>query len=205
VHRCLTCEAAKPKTRHSRLADRTVDLKHLIWIRKQSSLLGRPSCRRLPVHHVRAGTGGGAALPDLGTDSHTKCKQLDSVASGLVFRGCLGNSRALPCWIADRTSRRDIWPALPYSSSMDISFDPAKDAANVQERGILLAFGAVILARVVGELEDTRKDYGEVRQRAFAEVEGKWFQCVYTLRGDVRHIITVHRIDEKRVKRWLNR
>ncbi len=30
--------------------------------------------------------------------------------------------------------------------------------------------------------------------RAFAEM----FQCVYTLRGDVRHIITVHRIDAKR-------
>jgi uncharacterized DUF497 family protein len=88
---------------------------------------------------------------------------------------------------------------------MEISFDPAKNAANVQERGIPLTFGAIILARAVGELEDTRQNYGEVRRRAFAEVEGKWFQCVYTRRGDVRHIITVHRIDEKKVKRWLNR
>jgi uncharacterized DUF497 family protein len=94
---------------------------------------------------------------------------------------------------------------LPYNLSMEISFDPARDAANIQERGIPPAFGAVILARAVGELEDTRQDYGEIRQRAFAEVEGKWFQRVYTLRGEVRHIITVHRIDEKRVKRWLNR
>jgi uncharacterized DUF497 family protein len=88
---------------------------------------------------------------------------------------------------------------------VEISFDPVKDAANIQARGIPLAFGAVILARAVGELEDTRQDYGEVRQRAFAAVEGKWFQCVNTRRGDVRHIITGHRIDEKRVKRWLNR
>jgi uncharacterized protein len=83
---------------------------------------------------------------------------------------------------------------------MEISFDPAKDAANIQERGIPLAFGTVILARAVSELTDTRQDYGEVRQRASA-VEGKWFQCVDTLRGDVRHIITMHRIGEKRVKR----
>jgi uncharacterized protein len=88
---------------------------------------------------------------------------------------------------------------------METSFDLAKDTANIQERGIPLAFGAVILARAVGEIEDTRKDYGEVRQRAFAEIEGKWFQCVYTLRGNVRPIITVHRINEKRVKRWLGR
>jgi uncharacterized DUF497 family protein len=88
---------------------------------------------------------------------------------------------------------------------MEISFDPAKDAANIQERRIPLAFGAVIPARAAGELEDNRQDYGEVRQRPFAEVEGKWFQCVYTLRGDVRHVITMHRIDEKRIKRWLNR
>lgn len=88
---------------------------------------------------------------------------------------------------------------------MEISFDLAKDTANIQERGIPLVFGAVILARAVGKIEDTRKDYGEVRKRAFAEIEGKWFQCVYTLRGTVRHIITVHRINEKRVKRWLSR
>jgi hypothetical protein len=67
---------------------------------------------------------------------------------------------------------------------METSFDPAKDAANIQERGIPLTFGAVILARAVGEIEDTRKN---------------------TLRGNVRHIITVHRIDEKRVQRWLSR
>ncbi|WP_428493634.1 BrnT family toxin [Rhodopila sp.] len=87
---------------------------------------------------------------------------------------------------------------------MEISFDPVKDAANTQERGIPLAFAAVVLAHAVGEIEDIRKDYGEVRQRAFGEVEGRWFQCVYTLRGKVRHIITVHRIEERRVKRWLN-
>jgi uncharacterized protein len=111
-----------------------------------------------------------------------------------------------PCPAGSKTSvPSDIWAALPYNPSMEISFDPTKDATNIQARGIPLAFGAVILARSVGELEDTRRDYGEVRLRAFAEVEGKWFQCAYTLRGDVRHIITVHRIDEKRVKRWLNR
>jgi uncharacterized protein len=126
---------------------------------------------------------------------------------GISGRGTAAENQPapLPCWIDDRASQGDIWAALPYNPSMEISFDPAKDAANIQERGIPLAFGAVLLARAVGELEDTRRDYGEVRQRAFAEVEGKWFQCVYTLRGDVRHIITVHRIDEKRVKRWLNR
>jgi uncharacterized protein len=62
---------------------------------------------------------------------------------------------------------------------METSFNLAKDTANIEERGIPLAFGAVILARAVGEIEDTRKDYGEIRQRAFAGIEGKWFQCVY--------------------------
>jgi uncharacterized DUF497 family protein len=80
-----------------------------------------------------------------------------------------------------------------------------KDAASVRERGIPLSLGEVILGNAAGEIEDTRKDYGEARSRAFGEVEGKWFQCVYTLRGETRHIITVHRIDEKRVRRWLNR
>jgi uncharacterized protein len=86
---------------------------------------------------------------------------------------------------------------------MEIDFDPAKDADNVRLRGISLAFGANVLANAFGQIEDTRKDYGETRMKAFGQVAGRWFECVYTVRNAVAHVISVHRVREKEVMRWL--
>jgi uncharacterized DUF497 family protein len=55
----------------------------------------------------------------------------------------------------------------------------------------------------VGEVEDARHDYGETRIKAFGVVDGLWFCCVYTMRGDVHHIVTVHRMREEEARRWL--
>ena len=88
---------------------------------------------------------------------------------------------------------------------MDIEFDPAKDAANIARRGISLAFGAVVIAKNAGVVEDRRRDYGEVRMLAFAEVRGVWFACAYTMRGEVYRIISVHRVREREVAKWLAR
>jgi putative transcriptional regulator len=37
---------------------------------------------------------------------------------------------------------------------VEINFDPAKDAANIRKHGMSLAFGAVVLASAIGEVED---------------------------------------------------
>ena len=86
---------------------------------------------------------------------------------------------------------------------MEIDWDPAKDEMNIRRRGIPLEFGAVVLANRVGEVEDARHDYGETRIKAFGVVDGLWFCCVYTMRGDVHHIVTVHRVREEEARRWL--
>ncbi len=86
---------------------------------------------------------------------------------------------------------------------MEIEFDPAKDAENRRRRGIPLPFGALVLERRIGEVEDRRRDYGEARYRAFGMIDGVWFACVYTMRGDVTRIISVHRVRDKEVRRWL--
>ena len=88
---------------------------------------------------------------------------------------------------------------------MEVEFDARKNAENIRKHGISFQRAEDFDMDSALIKTDNSQDYGEVRRRAFAEVEGKWFQCVYTLRGDVRHIITVHRINEKRVKRWLSR
>jgi uncharacterized DUF497 family protein len=88
---------------------------------------------------------------------------------------------------------------------VDISFDPVKDAANIRKHGISLAFGAVVLAGAIGEIEDARHVYGEARMKAFAEIDGRWFGCAFTMRGGVAQIITVHRMRRKEVMKWLSR
>lgn len=88
-------------------------------------------------------------------------------------------------------------------AGVEIDFDPAKDAENIRRRGIPLLFAAEVFANAAGEVEDTRRDYGEVRVKAFGRVEGVLFSCTYTVRGPVRWVITVHRVREKEMLRWL--
>ena len=46
---------------------------------------------------------------------------------------------------------------------MNISFDPAKRARTLAERGLDFADAAEVFAGVTAEAEDTREDYGETR------------------------------------------
>ena len=66
----------------------------------------------------------------------------------------------------------------------DIEFDTAKDAANRLKHGLPLALGAVVLAHVVGRIEDERYDYGERRFNAFGLVDRRVLVCTYRMRGD---------------------
>jgi uncharacterized protein len=92
---------------------------------------------------------------------------------------------------------------MPYDPGVEIEFDPAKDADNLRRHGLSLAFGAVVLAHRIGEVEDERRDYGEVRAKAFGLVEGLLFACTYTVRGEVHRVLSVHRVREREAKRWL--
>ena len=69
--------------------------------------------------------------------------------------------------------------------------------------GLPLALGAVVLANLVGEVEDTRRDYGERRVKAFGSIGGRLHVCIYTVRGDgVRRIVSLRKANRKEVRRW---
>ena len=71
---------------------------------------------------------------------------------------------------------------------MEIEFDADKDAENIRQRDISLAFGAVIIKTAFGQVEDMRRDYGEVRMKAFAECNGLCFLLhVYRARHGDAH------------------
>ena len=91
---------------------------------------------------------------------------------------------------------------MPYDPPVQIEFDPAKDATNRRERGLPLALGAVVLANLIGEVEDTRRDYGERRMRAYGTIAGRLHVCVYTMRGEAYRIISLRKAKPAEVRRW---
>ena len=83
---------------------------------------------------------------------------------------------------------------------MDIEFDAAKDAANVEKHGLsLFDFGGFDAEPVV--LVDDRSDYGEQRFRAFGRIDGVGHCLVYTLRSGVIRLISFRRARDKEMRR----
>jgi uncharacterized DUF497 family protein len=62
---------------------------------------------------------------------------------------------------------------------MEITFDPVKDATNIQRRGLSLALAGEIDWGFAYEWQDKRKDYGEVRMVALAPIGERLFCVAY--------------------------
>lgn len=87
---------------------------------------------------------------------------------------------------------------------MKISYDPAKNAAN-------LAQGRPSFDEVIGFDFDTalvriddRRDYGEVRYLAYGRVGARIHALVFTMRGDVLHVISFRKANKREVKHYEN-
>ena len=80
---------------------------------------------------------------------------------------------------------------------MSISFDPAKRARTLAERGLDFADAAEVFAGITAEAEDTREDYGETRIICFGLLGGRLVQVVYTPRGADRHIISMRKANDR--------
>jgi uncharacterized protein len=76
---------------------------------------------------------------------------------------------------------------------LQIEFDPAKDARNLQMRGISLAEAVRLLQGFV----DDRRDYGEPRIVSIGEIAGVEFICVYVRRGETYRVISLRRASRK--------
>ncbi|MEO8064436.1 MAG: BrnT family toxin [Pseudomonadota bacterium] len=80
---------------------------------------------------------------------------------------------------------------------MRISFDAAKRAATLEERGLDFADAAEVFDGITAETEDTRKDYGEARVICFGLLRGRLVQVVYTQRDAGRHIISMRKANAR--------
>jgi uncharacterized DUF497 family protein len=84
---------------------------------------------------------------------------------------------------------------------MRFTFDPAKRAKTLAERGLDFADAALIFAGVTVEVEDTRKDYGETRIICYGYLQGRLVVVGYVPRGASRHIFSMRKANAREQER----
>lgn len=80
---------------------------------------------------------------------------------------------------------------------MRITFDPAKRARTLDERGLDFADAALVFAGVTLEIEDTRQNYGETRVICYGLLKGRLIVVGYTPRGADRHVFSMRKANER--------
>ena len=84
---------------------------------------------------------------------------------------------------------------------MRITFDPAKRAKALAERGLDFADAEIVFAGVTVEVEDTRRDYGETRIICYGLLEGRMVVVGYVPRGASRHIFSMRKANGREQER----
>ena len=84
---------------------------------------------------------------------------------------------------------------------MEITYDPAKNAFNIEWRGLPFDRVAELDWSSAVIVEDTRRAYGEPRYRAFGYIGERLHVVVFTPRGTAVHVISFRKANSREVKR----
>lgn len=84
-----------------------------------------------------------------------------------------------------------------YNNSVRITCDPAKRMRTLVDRGLDFDDAALVFEGTTVEVEDTRKDYGERRIICYGMLEGRMVVVGYTPRGQVRHIFSMRKANDR--------
>jgi uncharacterized protein len=86
---------------------------------------------------------------------------------------------------------------------MPIAFDVHKSATNLAKHGLELSqFWGFDAEPMPVALIDDRRDYGEIRHRAFGRINGVGHMIAYTVRGAELWLISFRRAHEKEMKKY---
>ena len=80
---------------------------------------------------------------------------------------------------------------------MRVTYDPEKRERTLEERGLDFEDAEVVFAGVTLEVEDTRKDYGEVRIICYGLLAGRMVVVGYTPRGADRHVFSMRKANAR--------
>jgi uncharacterized DUF497 family protein len=85
---------------------------------------------------------------------------------------------------------------------VEISYDPAKNARNIAERGLAFDRAADFDIEHALILIDDRREYGESRYRAFGMLDGRLHMLVFTETSGGIRVISLRRASKREVKRY---
>ena len=85
---------------------------------------------------------------------------------------------------------------------MEISYDPAKRATTLEERGLDFVDAPEVFSGPVFELADDRFDYGEERYITIGMLRGRMVVLAWTPRGAARHIISMRKAHDREQARF---
>jgi uncharacterized DUF497 family protein len=91
--------------------------------------------------------------------------------------------------------------SVATDTGMEITFDPAKNEANIAKHGLSFADFAGFDADPAIVVDD-RYDYGETRYVAFGRVNGEGRSLVFTIRDDGLRAISLRRARDKEMRRY---
>ena len=84
-----------------------------------------------------------------------------------------------------------------------ISFDPAKNEANIRDRGLPFALVQDEFDWATAQaVEDTRRDYGERRYRALGFIGTRLHAVIYTPREIGMHVISLRKANKREERRY---
>ncbi len=84
-----------------------------------------------------------------------------------------------------------------YVLPMELEWDDAKREKTLRERGIDFADVARLDWDNAVIIPDTRRDYGEVREVAMAELDDRLMIVAYTIRGDRVRVISFRKANRR--------
>ena len=85
---------------------------------------------------------------------------------------------------------------------VDISFDPAKRAITLEERGLDFADAGLVFAGHTVTVQDTRKDYDEDRFITAGHLAERCVVLVWTPRGGSRRVISMRHAHADEERAW---
>jgi uncharacterized DUF497 family protein len=85
---------------------------------------------------------------------------------------------------------------------MRFEWDESKRQENIRKHGIDFFVAALIFEGSTIEKADRRKSYGEPRWQALGASGDMTLIVVYTMRGDLRRIISAWKVNEDGAKRY---
>lgn len=89
-----------------------------------------------------------------------------------------------------------------YNYSDFLSCDPAKRDWTLARRGLDFEDAWLVLNGRTAEVEDIRRDYGELRILCFGMLMGRMVVIGHTPRGAVRHVFSMRKANEREKARY---